>query len=335
MTVTSQRDAVIGFGKQTAEGSALSVPKFETAMGGGFIGPVRTTEELPWTNESQDHVGDFVSLLGGTIDATLPVLPVSAGALLELILGSRSTSGAGPYTHAITPSDTLPFGTFFYKQPGGNYWTLADAKLGSWALNWSPGQPLEAVVSGIGKTLTRAGTKWSAAALDEDVEPFFTYIGATMKFEAATTPATTTVRNIAGGSISVNRNLDPIQTVGFGYDYMAEQKRDIEVALDDTVFESNDLINTIFTGTTSGTSLSSALVYGSCKFQFIGSDQTAAATRSLVIELPRVLWTVDQIPPADPGGQTLRYTVMGKVSKPSSGASITATLINGSAGTVY
>jgi hypothetical protein len=335
MPVASARSAVVGFGKQVAEGTALTAPKFETAMGGGFVGPERSTAELPWTNETQDSVGDYVERVGGTADLTLPVLPVSAGAILEGILGSRSTSGSGPYTHVFTPSDTLPWMTLFYAQPGGNYWTVSDAKLGSWELSWSPGSPLEASVSAMGKTTTRSGTKWSAATLDEGVDPFFTYIGATMKFESATTPAATTVRNIAGGSISVNRNLDAIQTDAISYHYMAEQKRDIEVSLDDVVFEDNDLINTIFTGSTSGTTMSGQVTYGSCEFTFIGSDQAAAATRSLKVAIPRVLWTVDQVPGADPGGATLRYTVTGRASAPSSGASITATLINGSAGTVY
>lgn len=335
MPVASARSAVVGLGKQTAEGTALTVPKFEIPMGGGFVGPERTTEELPWTNETQDSVGDYVSRVGGTADLTLPVLPVSAGAVLEGILGSRSTSGVGPYTHVFTPADTLPWMTLFYAQPGGNWWTVADSKLGSWQLSWNAGSPLEASVSGMGKTTTRAAAKWGAATLIEGVSPFFTYIGATMKFESSTTPAVATVRNIQGGSVSVNRNLDAIQTDGINYQYMAEQKRDIEVSLDDVVFEDSALINTIFTGSSTGTTMSGQVVYGSCEFLFICSDQAAAATRSLTITLNQVLWTIDQVPSADPGGATLTYTVTGRASKPTSGASITATLINGSAGTVY
>lgn len=334
MTTYSARSAVIGYGKQASEGSALSAPKFETPMGGGFVGPQRSTQPLPWTNESQDSVGDYVERIGGVVEATLPVLPVSAGALLEMILGSRSSSGAGPYTHTITPSDTLPFGTFFYAQPGANYWTVSDVKLGSWQLNWTPGTPLEAAISGVGKTFTRSGSKWSAATLDEAVDPFFTMIGATMKFDPADdTPAT--VRNIASGSISVNRNLDPIQTDAITYGYLAEQKRDIEVSLNDVVFENNDLINTVFTGSTSGTTPGGAVVYGSCEFTFLGSDQAVAATRSLKLTVPHVLWTIDQVPSANPDGSTLRYTVTGRASQPTSGATITAVLINGSAGAVY
>lgn len=332
---TSARDAVIAFGKQVAKGTALTTPKFEIPMGSGFAGPERVIEELPWTSEGQDSVGDYVSRVGGVVSATLPVLPVSSAGILELILGDRVTTGAGPYTHTITPADSLPWSTWHYAQPGDNYWQVADVKLGSWELSWSAGSPLEASVSGTGLTVTRAGSKWTTATLDEGVDPFFTFIGATVKFDAATTPAATTIHNVSQGSLSVNRNLDAIQTDAITHSIVAEQKRDIEVSLDDTVFEDNDLINTIFTGTTSGTTLSGATVYGSIDLTFIGSDQAAAATRSLNISLPRVLWTIDQVPGANPDGSTLRYTVTGKASKPSSGSSITAVVKNGSAAAAY
>jgi hypothetical protein len=337
MPTYSARSAVTAFGKQAAEGTALTTPKFEIPMGGGFAGPERSTAELPWTNETQDSVGDYVERVGGVVDMTLPVLPVSCVGLFEGVLGSRSTTGAGPYTHAITPSDTLPFQTFHYAQPGGNYWQVADVKLSTAQLSWSPGSPLELSISGMGKTTTRTqpATKWTTATLVEAIDPFYTMIGATMKFEGASTTPSTTVRNIAGGSITINRNIDPIQTDAINYQYMAEQKRDIEVSLDDVVFESNDLINQIFTGSTTGTTMSGQVVYGSCEFLFLGSDQVAAGTRSLKVTLPRVLWTIDQVPSADPGGATLRYTVTGRASKPSSGASITVTAINASAGAVY
>lgn len=337
MTTYSARSAVTAFGKQSAEGTPLTTPKFELPMGGGFAGPERSTAELPWTNETQDSVGDYVERVGGVVDMTLPVLPVSSVGLFEAILGSRSTGAGPPYTHTITPSDALPFSTFHYAQPGGNYWQVADVKLDTAELSWAPGSPLEIAVSGAGKTTTRPepAAKWTAATLDEDIDPFYTYIGATMKFEAASTTPSTTVRNIAGGSVSINRNIDRIQTDGINYQYAAEQKRDIAVSLDDVVFEDNALINTIFTGTSTGTTISGQVVYGSCEFKFLGSDQAAAATRSLTVTLPRVLWTIDQVPSADPSGATLRYTVTGRASKPSSGASITVAIINASAAAVY
>ena len=334
-TTFSSRSAVVGFKRQTAEGTPAATPAFEIPMGGGLVGPERAVEELPWTFDSQDSAGHYVSRTSGLIDVTVPVLPRSCVSVLQAVLGARTTSGAGPYTHVLTPADTLPFFTWFFAQPGGNYWTLADSKVGSFALNWSAGSPLELSLSGGGKTATRAAAKWGAATVVEGVDPFFTYIGADMRFDVGATPAVTQVRNIGAGSVSVNRNLEMIQTDRIGWEYMAEQNRSMEVSLDNVVFENNDVINTIFTGSTTGTTLSGATVYGSFKATFIGSDQVAAATRSLVIELPSVLWAIDRIPAADPGGGVTRYTVTGSVKKPTSGATITVTCVNSDSGTNY
>jgi tail tube protein len=335
MATFSGRSAVIGLGRQTAEGSALTVPKFEIAMGAGYVGPAKSTEELPWTNDSQDSVGHFVSLVSGNLSANVPVLPKSFGAILQGVLGARNTTGAGPYTHAITPSDALGFYTYFFRQPGDNYWTVSDVKHDAVTINWAAGQPLNADVAGTGKNAVRAGTKWGAATVEEGVDPFYTYIGATMKIDHSATPATTTVGNIPNGSLTIARNLNAIQTDDVTYSYMAEQKRALEVALNDVVLENNDWINVIFTGTTTGTSLSGQVIYGALEFTFLGSDQAAAATRSLKVSLPRVLWAIDEIPGANPDGSTTTYALTGAGSKPSSGSSITATLINSEAGTNY
>lgn len=339
MTTANARSAVVAFGRQSSgEGSALSSPKYEIPMGSGYVGPRRNVQELPWTTDAMDSVGDYIQKVEGMVSCTIPLLPISCVPVLQGILGTRVTAGAGPYTHTMTPADSLPWMTWFFAQAGtgpANFWTLADAKLGSYEFSFAPGDPLEVTVEGMGKTTTRGPSKWSAATLVEGIDPFLTYIGATMKFDVGNTTPTTTVHNLQNGRIAVNRNLAGIQTDGLGNAFIAEQKREIEVTLDDVVFESNADINTIFTGTSTGTSMSGAPVYGSCEFLFLGSDQAASGTRSLKFTLPHVLWTVDEIPGADPSGDVLTYTVTGKASKPSSGSIITAVVTNGDSGSNY
>lgn len=335
MATYSRRNAAVAFGKQGSEGVAQTTPKFQIPMESGFAGPERSVENLPWTNDSQDMVGAYVSRNAGAFSFTLPVLPVSSVGLLEAVLGSRNTSGSGPYTHALTPSDTLPFETIFYKQPGGNYWQLTDAKVGNAELGWSPGSPLSLSIDGSAKTVARSGSTWTTPTLTEGVDPFFTFVGATVKIDAAATPAATTVHNVGAGSISIARNLDPIQTDAITDQFVVEGNREISISLSDVVLEDNDFINAVYTGTTSGTALSGSVIYGSASFTFLDSQGTSAATRSLVIALPNVHWTIDQIPEGSGGGQTATYSVTGRAYKPSSGASITATVINGSSAAAY
>lgn len=335
---TSGSKAVIAFGRQTAgEGTALVTPKYEIPMGdGGWAGPERGQEDLPWTDSSQDPLGTYINHIAGMVDVSVPVLPISCVSLLQAVLGARTTTGIGPFTHALTFADALPWFTWFYEQPGANFWKVADGKIDEAELAWEPGQPLSLGIRGRGKAVPNAaGAKWGAATLVEAVEPFFTYIGATMKLDQDATPAVTTVRNIQGGSISIARNLQVIQTDRVTDQFIGEGNREITVSLDEVVFESNDFINKVLTGATAGGDVTSVVAYGSLEYLFLGSDQAVAATRSLKIALPKMQFAIDQIPQADPGGDAVTYTVTGKAYKPAAGAILTATVINGDAGTNY
>ena len=338
--MASGRNAVVGFGRQVSEGSALTVPKFEIPMGEGMAGPERNVEELGWTAETQDAVGFYVSRVSGIVDMSLPVLFKSFPALAHAVLGARTTTGAAaPYKHDITPAEVLPWLTFFFAQPGGNYLTLPDTKLGSFELSGSSGSPLNMSVNGMSKgAITRAAAKWGAAAVVENPnagDPFATMINAVINLDHSSSPATTRARNIRNYSITVNRNLDAIQTDGVGFEYVYEQKREVGLSFTDVVFENNDWINTVFFGSPSGTTLSSIVVNGSAELTFRGSDEAAAATRSITLGFPRVLYAIDRVPGADPDGSTLAYTVTGNVSKPLTGASITISTINGESGANY
>lgn len=339
--MASGRSAVIGVGRQTGKGVALAVPKFEHAMGGGLITPERTTEDMAWTTDTQDIPGAYVSRVSGLADLSVPLLPRSAVVWLHAVLGARTTTGAGPFDHSLSPADSLPWLTTFYDQPDDpleankNFLTMVDTKVGSAQLNFAPGSPLSLDLSGAGISLSRAAAKWGAAGLAEGVDPFFTYIGATMNLDVAATPAVTRLRSIRNGNVSINRNLDAIQTDGLGYQEIFEQTRQIGVSLNDVVFENNNLINTVFFGSASGLTPSGAVVYGSADFTFLLSDGTAAAVAQLKITLNRVLWTVDRVPAADPSGATLAYTVTGRVVKPAAGASITILVKNADSGANY
>lgn len=333
--MANARDAVIGFGRQTAKGTPLAVPKFEIAMGTGHAAAAQNVEELPWTNDSQDPVGHFVSLIGGEVALQgLPVLPISSAALWYAVLGALATSGAGPYTHAASPADTLPWWTFFYAEPGGDFITVPDVKIGELVLNLAPGQPALIDINGTGGEPTYSDSKWGAATVVEEVDPFFTNIGRTLLLEPDDTPAATQIGSIQAGTITVSRNIDPKQTDDISYYDQLEQKRDISVEFPDVIFENNDFRRTVLTGSPSGTAISQQPTYGSAKITLIGSDGAAAATRSLELAFPRLKWAVEPID-ADPNGTTLAYALAGMASKPSSGSVMTATTKNGNAGAAY
>lgn len=331
----SAREAVIAFGRQTAKGTALTVPKFEIPMGTGHASPNRSIQELPWTNDSQDPIGHYVNFIEGVVSLSgLPVLPVSSPALWKFVLGTLTTSGSGPYEHEGVPADDMDWWTFFYAEPSGDFWKIPDVKCKDATLSWSPGSPLSFDVNASGGEPVRLASKWGTATVTDTVDPFLTYIEAAMLLEAITTPAATQVHNIQSGSVSINRNTETLQTDGISAYDQVPNKREIAVELPDVVFTDANFRRAILTGSTSGTAVSQTPTYGSAKFTFKGSDDVAATTRGLEVELPRLLWATEPIE-ADPAGNTLTWALAGSASKPSSGSSIIATTTNADTGVNY
>lgn len=331
----SSREAVIGFARQTAKGSVATTPTYEIPMGGGHASPNREIGALPWTNDSQDPLGHYVSFIGGVVQLSgLPMLPVSSVALWNAILGTVTTTGAGPYSHDVTPNDELDWWTVFYAEPSGDFVTVPDVKFSDATLNGSAGQPLTFDLNGEGGAPTYSDAKWGSATLVEGVDPFFSFIKSTLKIDAATTPASTTVTNIPSFSLTVNRNTESIQTNDISASERIENQREIAVEIPDLVLSSNDFRRTIITGSSSGTAMSSQVAYGALEFTFIGSDGAAAATRSLKVALPRLLWATEPIE-ADPSGGTVRFALRGEASKPAAGVSITTTIKNADSGSNY
>jgi hypothetical protein len=332
----SARDAVCGFGRQTGEGAPLAVPKFEIPMGGGGINPVRNTAELPWTDESRDAIGHYVSLIRGDFGMDVPVLPISFVALLQAALGNLVTTGTGPYDHEVTPADVLPWMTFFFGV-GDEYLTLADAKIGTLVVRGAAGGPLSGRVEGMGKALTRTqpATKWGAPGIDEPVNPFLQFIKAVIKLEDTATPAATVVHNLRNFELRIENNLEAIQTDDIGYQFVGEGRRVIRISSTDVVLEDFDFIKTTHFGSPTATELAESTIYGSMNLLFKGSDGADITVRALEFDLPRLHWEGAEWPSADPGGAPITYGLAGAASKPAAGAILTASMRNGSAGTVY
>lgn len=340
MTTTySGRGAALALKRQASEGTAETSPTFEIPVGdGAVVGPEITEEDAPYTYDSQDSLASIVTKNSGIVDAPVPALPQSSVAIWQAVLGSRSTGAAvgGVYPHTLTPADTEPLYTWWGLQPGANYHRVGDTKLDQLECRWQAGGIVELGFSGEGKlTPTRAGSKWSAATVTETLFPHFTAINMSVKFEASTTPATTVTHDVQSGVIRVGRNLQPVQTDGLTNSFLAEGMRDIGVDLNGVVMQDQSLINTIFYGSSSGTTAKTTPVYGSIIIRFLNSNQDAEATSSMTITLPKVEWRMDRVPGASTSGDVVTYDVSGKAYKPDSGAIITVLIQNSVAGTTY
>ncbi len=94
--------------------------------------------------------------VGGGVSGDLPVK--GASTLIRAMLGAVSTSGSGPYTHEITPSDSLPSLTLQVGVPDGSGTvqpkTVAGAKCDSWEIAGEQGSLLTWAMEFIGQRLT-------------------------------------------------------------------------------------------------------------------------------------------------------------------------------------
>jgi hypothetical protein len=336
----SGRATAVAFGRQTDGNTALASPKFEIPYGGGQGAPEKQTQELPWIADSQDVLGYFTNYVRNPIGFNnLAPLPRSLVTLVEGILGTRTTTGAAdPYNHDLTPADDLPWLTWWWRQPGDNYWLSPHVKVNSLEIPFAAGQPLGINVTGAGKGGTapsRSGAKWTAATVVEASQPFFTFINADVLIDPTTTPAATQVRYVPGGTIRFIRDLEEIQTDGLGNQFIQPTTRRFEFDFNDVVVENNDFINSFITGSTTGTNPSVQIAYGSLSLSFGLDDNTAKTSRVFKVVAPRVQYLLGALPEGSADGSTARLTMTGRAVKPSSGAIVTATVKNSESGTNY
>jgi hypothetical protein len=313
-----KRIAFVGLAKQTAKGAAAANPTYGLGVRGGSTLRVEIDQENDGITfasrvSSDDNRNGIVA--GAAIQTRL--WPRSSGLLLYGALGGISTTGAGPYTHTITPAASLPYLTTF-AQLDTEYHKVADCKVNSLTIAWSERSPVEVEYDLMGITATLYTSSWTATN-DENGQVRFIPPGGTFQVDAVSgTPATA---KVVGGRITINNNLVPIPlSASVLPDDIFEAEAALEVELrlmPDNTTEWRKLL----TGAGGGTTPTGSVVYGSFSEKF-----TIDASNDLTLVGTRVAFLADY-PEADPAGGPAELTLTGRIKKPA-GAALTATLIN-------
>lgn len=319
MTVLQKRIAGLGISKQTAKGSAASTPaQFGLGVRSGSILRVDIDQESDAISFSSRISGDEnrLAVTPGAACVTR-AWPKSIGLLLFAALGGESVTGAGPYTHTITPAADLPYLTVF-TQLDTEYHKVADCKVNRLSITWNEREPLEVEVEFMGITWTGYTAAWTATT-DENGQVRFIPPGGVFQVDAASgTPATAP---ITGGTITINNNLVPVPlSVSTLPDDQAVALQEIEYSLKLAPANTTEW-RKIVTGSAGGTSPTGQPVYGSASSKF-----TIDAQNDLTIVSTRIGFLADY-PEMDPAGGPAELTLTGRVKKPA-GAAMTCTLIN-------
>lgn len=147
--------ADLSFAVQSAKGTAAASAAYRTYLAGGGLGPVRAIATL----DDRDTTG-FAQRVGAPtryVDGEPEIFarPEPLGLWLYGALGAKAVSGAGPFTHTITPSATLPWLTFWRMLANGLLVEqFVDCKIASLRIKSSAGSPLRVsarVLSGISR----------------------------------------------------------------------------------------------------------------------------------------------------------------------------------------
>lgn len=316
--------AQVGVAKQSAKGSAEANPTFAHGLTDGSIMTVEVSQavEDQTSGARASKAVNRTQVMPG-VDFSGRAHPKSIGLYTYAALGAVTTTGAGPYDHAVTLADSLPYLTMFGKL-GSNIYKVQDVKVDSLGISFSNADPVEVALSGMGTTVTYTGATF-VPVTDESIgadAKYFTAASGTFKLDVdSSTPVTA---NIQSGEITIANNLSAIPLSGQITPWdIFEGRQDVECSFDVVVDNLNDW-RAIVTGSTSGTTAAADPLYGSFEVLF------TSGTDELKLTATKVAFLCD-FPDADPAGGPVVLTFAGVVVRPSSGSPLRIDVQNGQA----
>lgn len=311
--------SAIGWAKQSGKASAATEPTFYQGVTGGklvdFPIEQKAVEE---TTGLGAGTGEFRESVIPAADYGVFMRPKAIGSLLQAVLGTVVTTGAGPYTHVITLGASVPYYTLFGKLDT-EFRTVADAKLDELSIEWEGNAPVQVNATWVGCT-----PGWDTAYVpvnDEVLADPFLASGGTFRYDVDGT--TLAAAKVLGGKITFKRGVTPDLLSGtVTPDDVNESALEVEVELKIRAASLADM-RTILTGASNGTTISDSPIYGSFDAAF------ALGTNSVTLAATKVPFSCET-PEADPKGGPVELTLKGGAYIPSGGTTpITATVING------
>lgn len=201
--MANQNTGIVRFAVQAAEGTAASASAYGIRMAGGSMPQVRSDDQVYREADGLQAPSKMFraeSWVEGSPE--FHVYPKSIGALLYLILGGYSVSGASdPYTHSITPADEPPFGTLFTNMAGLYYEVLQDMRISQLVIRGTAGGLLTVAVTWVGKKGVFDSTEETTAT--PETTQIFRYYDA----RAALKVEGTAVATMRDYTLTINRNV--------------------------------------------------------------------------------------------------------------------------------
>lgn len=310
-----QRISQLGIAKQSAKGTPAVNPTATIGLTGGQVFDFTYDQkelDTTWSTRGVEAY-DRISMVGA-VKADAVAMPASIGLIMLGVLGADAVTGAGPYTHTLTPANSLPWLTFFTLF-GTEKFAMSDSKIDEVELTWNATGALAVKVTAMGATWN-ASSAWSVTGGERAQGNLLKGVGGTFNIDGAQA-------RVESGSIKFSNKLVPvIAAYSTTPDDIFESQFTCTTSL---VIVPDDLTNfrKYVTGTTNGTTVNSLPIYGALDLLF-----KIDATHSIEITANAVASTV-QYPSVSPAGGPAKLTVAGNACVTSGGAvPVTAVVIN-------
>lgn len=241
---------------------------------------------------------------------------------------SGTVSAAG--THTITPSNALPYYTFWRNQSDVLYESFTDCMTSDLTIKGEAGSPITATTAIMGRTPVRSDVQTAATSWNNNITNDVVYnyndaqvaIGGTVGSTGLITAPviTSAVRSV---EIQISNNISVQQTDDVVPYDLAVAQRTVNISFD-LILEDILEYNKFFYGSTTGTTAVSSIYTAPMQVQLYKS-----ATSSITFDIPSVAYEAFPVQP-NPNGDPIVVSVRaqaqrtGDVLKPI----ITATVVN-------
>ena len=337
MTLASSKAlGQLGIATQTAEGSGASNPTYAHPAFSGLPHPVQSVSPFPVVDADGFRQGLYKADEHWECDTVVPAFPASAGTYIKGMLPTDTKSGSSdPYTHAFTLTGTIPWETVFAKRPGAQYEKYVDGLMSELSLDFSAADPFIRVgAKFVGKTPSKLGSAYTPGTT-ESLAPgneYFTTVGATLKLNIDASPATTTITNVASGTLRVTREVADVPTVdSLTPVYVYAGFYDIGCSLE-LVWQDYNAFAATYFGSVSGTTPSATIVSGAFDFTFPAQGNS---NHSLQVVSKQMTFLLNDPPDIDPGGGAVTLTIEGIATRPATATDIFTVTLKNAVGTAY
>lgn len=321
MPITSVT-ATIGVAKQASAGTLAANPTFAHGLMSGVPIAVEATQTpLEVTTGKRAAANVIRESVKSSVEVNAPAYIKTLGLYLLGALGTKTTTGSGPYVHTYATGD-LPYLSFFLKGIDTTNEAVRDCKIDEVTLKWENAKPLEITVKAMG-TVFSYPASFTPGTDETAAEGFLTPTGGT--FSVDVIGASPAAARVISGELTIKNNVATIDASASVVP-VDTQEGIQEHTLKLTVVPDNlAAFRSVMTGASNGTTIAQSVPTGSISLAFNenGGSGSLAVTGSKIAFLT-------SIPEVDPKGAPAEIELAGTAVIPSGGTSpLTYVLTNG------